>query len=73
MKTLSWKKGIPKKPGIYLRNNPPASQIVRQDLYLIDGELCTSGEGLSATRMKNWKGAKTMWWFGPIPRPPEGE
>ena len=70
---MKWTKRLPTKPGIYLRNNPACSHVVRQDCFLIDGELCTSnsaGGSLSAIRIAKWQGAKGMWWFGPVPAPP---
>jgi len=71
---LKWEKKVPTLPGIYLRNNPPASQVVRQDCFLIDGVLCTSGgDSSSAIRITKWRGASRMWWFGPIPKVPDDE
>lgn len=68
-----WSKKLPTKSGIYLRNNPSCSHVVRQDIFEIDGELCTSSgseQTFSATRLSKWHGAKIMWWYGPIPSPP---
>lgn len=68
--TLKWTHIVPWKTGIYLRNNPATCHVVRQDIYLIEGELCTTtNEG--CTRLKRWKGAKEMWWYGPVPEPPK--
>lgn len=68
---IKWKKGIPKKPGIYLRKNPAARQVVRQDIVLLDGDLCTFGASISMIRLKTWIEAKSFWWYGPIPEAPE--
>lgn len=68
---LKWMNVVPWKPGIYLRNNPPSCHVVRQDVFMIEGEPCIySGDG-GTVRLRQWKGASRMWWYGPIPRPPE--
>lgn len=64
-----WFRGPPKKKGIYLRNNPPSSHVVRQDVIEVDDELCVVIDS-ALMRLDNWKGAAGMWWFGPIPKPP---
>lgn len=69
MKTDQWFKGMPTQPGIYLRNNPPVSAVVRQDVFLIGTQLCTTGDG-GSIRLAKWPAAATFWWYGPIPPPP---
>ena len=72
---MIWFRGLPTKPGIYLRRNPPVSFVVRQDLVMVDGKLCTGGttDELTLVRLEKWPGAKTFQWYGPIPYPPEVE
>jgi len=66
---MEWTKQVPKKPGKYFRNNPPCSHVVRQDIFEMDERLWASGcEG--AQELSKWHGAKSMWWFGPIPEVP---
>ncbi len=66
---MRWKNVVPTKPGIYLRKNPAISQIVRQDVFEMGGELCVSVID-GTVRLSKWGGARCMWWFGPIPKPP---
>lgn len=69
---MKWEKKVPTKPGIYLRNNPVTIHVVRQDVFIVNGELCISGlpESPMTVRLSTWHGAKSMWWFGPIPDAP---
>jgi hypothetical protein len=67
---IIWSKGMPTRPGIYLRNNPIVSAVVRQDIFLIGKQLCTSSEG-GTIRLAKWPSAAEFWWYGPIPFPPD--
>ncbi len=69
---LRWAKLLPTGPGGWLRFNPvPGGAVVRHDLFLDGGDLCVGDQGF-AVRLKNWKLAKTFWWYGPVPAPPVG-
>ena len=66
---MRWKQGAPTQAGIYLRSNPPISQIVRQDVFWLNGVLVVSHpeNPLSATPVTEL--CDRFWWFGPIPQP----
>lgn len=69
---LRWTRELPTKPGIYLRRNPPVQFVVRQDIFLIAGELC-AGTHEGMIKLHRWVGAARFQWFGPIPQPPMTE
>lgn len=65
---LEWTNQRPTREGLYLRNNPVVSHIVRQYIYEIDGVLRTgSGDGapMNLDEMHH-----SFLWFGPIPKLP---
>lgn len=66
---LDWTNTKPTKPGMYLRNNPAASAIVRAWIVSIDGVLNIIGkDGGGLSRLNNV--SSTFWWLGPIEDPP---
>jgi len=73
-----WKKGVPTKAGLYLRNNPHMSTVVTQRVYVgnglmvPNGVLCVHIDG-KYVELEKWSGAGVMWWYGPIPDPPQQE
>ena len=72
MKMKQWTKRLPKRPGLYLRNNPPSCHIVRAQIVEVDGVIynssCNTGDSMSLVA-----NLTRFWWFGPIPEPPEEE
>ncbi len=71
--TGEWTRGLPTEPGIYLRNNPPSGRIVRHIIVEVRGRLCTARGEEKLTRIDQWSGAETFWWYGPIPEIPTEE
>ncbi len=70
MVELFWKLGPLTEPGIYLRSNPAASSVVRQDVYAIDGQLrASTAEGPTDAESLS----PTFLWFGPIPAPTDAQ
>jgi hypothetical protein len=64
MSELAWFRGLPTKPGLYWRNNPAVSFIVRAEIVEIDGQLnLITQNGLQKVRAP----MDTFWWFGPVP------
>jgi len=69
---MIWFRGLPTKPGIYLRRNAPSQFVVRQDLVVVEGLLCAfPQDGPNMIRLNQWPGIETFQWYGPIPYPPE--
>ena len=70
MSAKVWTKRLPLRPGLYLRNNPPAGMILKAQIVEVDGMLLNSSvnTGDSMVSLKHQKG---FWWFGPIPLLPE--
>lgn len=63
---IAWTQELPTVPGLYLRNNPPASAILFADIVETDGVLRNyrANVGVGSASLKSQKG---FWWFGPIP------
>lgn len=72
MSELAWTHDPPAAPGLYLRNNPPVSAVVRERVVELEGELLLVNQGVEGGRGLipvddlpiEW------WWYGPIPPVP---
>ncbi len=71
MKNLAWTQDKPTAAGIYLRSNPPISVVCRQDVFDVDGVLCTiHGCGDMSKMIPVEDLPDRFWYYGPIPQPP---
>ena len=73
-----WKKGVPTEAGLYLRKDPHMNTIITQRIFvgnglmMPNGALCVHIDG-RYVELAKWTGAGIMWWYGPIPDPPQSE